>query len=313
MAHIHPNSVTGRRLGLSVVLTLAFVAGEAVAGYLSNSLALLSDAGHNFADALALGLSWYAVRMARRPADARRTYGYHRVGILTALVNAVSLIVIALFIFWEAVDRLRNPEPVSSGPMIGVALAAIVVNVLIALWLRAGAKHDLNVRSAYLHMVGDALAAVGVIVAGVIVLLTGEFAADPAVSLLIGVMILWSSWGILSESVGVLMEGAPVGLDMGRVAESVAGVEGVLGVHHLHVWTVASGLIACSCHVRIASERTLQDMQRVQKEVAGVLERNYGISHTTVQIEIDDCGSDDLHCALHPAHHDHSHAHDHSH
>jgi cobalt-zinc-cadmium efflux system protein len=223
------------------------------------------------------------------------------------------LVVIALFIFWEAAQRLRKPEAVASWPMIGVALAAMVVNVLISLWLRGGAKHDLNVRSAYLHMVGDALAAVGVVVAGVIVLLTGESAADPVVSLLIGVLILWSSWGILSESVGVLMEGVPKGLDMGRVAESVAGVEGVLGVHHLHVWTVASSLVACSCHVRIAPDRTLADAVQVQAAVAGVLERDHGIAHTTVQIEIEDCGKGELHCTQHPVHHDHSATEDHSH
>ena len=294
MAHTHDHPAAGRRLGLSAVLTLAFVAGEAVAGALSNSLALLSDAAHNFADALALGLSWYAARVARRPADARRTYGYHRAGVLAALVNAASLVVIALFIVWEAVGRLRNPEPVASGPMIGVALAAIAVNVVISLWLRAGARHDLNVRSAYLHMVGDALAAAGVVAAGVVVLLTGESAADPAVSLLIGVMILWSSRGVLGESVGVLMEGAPQGLDTGQVAGTVAGVEGVLGVHHLHVWTVASGLVACSCHVRVAADRTLADAVRVRAAVAGVLEQYHGISHTTVQIETEDCAPGDL-------------------
>ena len=214
MPHDHAAPTKGNRLGLSVGLTLAFVAGEAVAGYLSNSLALLADAGHNFADAIALGLSWYAARLARRPADTRRTFGYHRSGILAALANAAGLVVIALFIFWEAVQRFRNPEPVQSGVMIGVAVAAVAVNGLISVWLHAGAKNDLNVRSAYVHMLGDAVASAGVAVAGVVVWITGESVADPVVSVVIGVLILWSSWGILNEAVNVLMEGVPAGLDM---------------------------------------------------------------------------------------------------
>src|SRR5271165_3939604 len=157
MAHEHGATATGRYLGLSIVLTLAFVVGEGIAGYVAGSLALLSDAGHNFADALALVFSWYAVWMGQRPADARRTFGYHRVGVLAALLNAVSLVFIALAIFWEAGQRLRSPEPVEGGLMIGVALVAVLLNGLISFWLHAEAKHDLNLRSAYLHMVGDAL------------------------------------------------------------------------------------------------------------------------------------------------------------
>src|SRR5262249_49940549 len=157
--HRHSTLEMGRRVGLAIGLTLAFVFGEVVSGYLSHSLALLSDAGHNFADVLALAFSWYALRVARRPATARRTFGYHRVGILAALVNAVSLVIIAIWIFWEAVERLRAPAPVASTVMIAVALVAIAINTLISLWLRRGAQHDLNVRSVYLHMVGDALSA----------------------------------------------------------------------------------------------------------------------------------------------------------
>src|SRR5712691_8836308 len=196
-SHDHGASLTGRRLLLSAFITVAFVIGEATAGYFSNSLALLSDAGHNFADALALILSWYGLWIARRPSSAKRTYGYHRVGILVALVNAVSLVVIALLIFWEAASRLRHPEPVQPTPMIVVALIAILLNTVISLWLRSAAKKDLNIRSAYMHMLGDAISATGVVGAGVVVAFTGASIADPAVSVLIGFLILWSSWGIL--------------------------------------------------------------------------------------------------------------------
>src|SRR5712691_11206155 len=215
--HDHGTSLTGRRLLFSVIVTVAFVIGEAVAGYFSNSLALLSDAGHNFADALALILSWYGLWIARRPSSAKRTFGYHRVGILVALVNAVSLVVIALLIFWEAASRLGHPEPVRSTPMIVVAAIAILLNTVISLWLRRAAKADLNVRSAYTHMLGDAISAAGVLVAGVVVAFTGASIADPIVSILIGLLILWSSWGILRESVNVLLEAIPSGMDMDSV------------------------------------------------------------------------------------------------
>src|SRR4051812_29033431 len=161
--HVHGGPVTGRYLGISILLTLAFVVGEAVAGYWPNSLALISDAGHNFADALAVAFSWDAARAGRWPPDAKRTFGYHRAGILAALVNAVSLVLIALYIFWEAIHRLQSPPHVESGLMIGVAAAAVVMNGLISARLHAEAKHDLNVRSAYRHMLGDALSALGVV------------------------------------------------------------------------------------------------------------------------------------------------------
>ncbi|HVS80483.1 MAG TPA: cation diffusion facilitator family transporter [Pyrinomonadaceae bacterium] len=159
-------------------------------------------------------MSWYGLWIASRASSAKRTYGYHRVGILVALVNAVSLVVIALLIFWGSIERLRHPEPVHGTPMIVVALIAILMNSVISLWLRSGAKTDLNVRSAYMHMLGDAISAAGVVIAGVVVAFTGASIADPIVSVLIGILILWSSWGILKESVNVLLEGVPQGMEM---------------------------------------------------------------------------------------------------
>src|SRR5438874_8978616 len=246
MAHHHANSVTGRYIGVSIILTLLFMLGEAAAGYFAHSLALLSDAGHNFADALALVFSWYGIWIARKPSTQKRTFGYHRVGILAALVNAVSLVVFALLIFWEAIGRLRHPEPVHSTPMIVVALIAIAMNTIISLWLRGDAAYDLNVRSAYMHMIGDAISAAGVMVAGLVVAFGGGSVADPVVSILIGLLILWSSWGILQESMNVLLEAIPKGMNMDLVEQTIAGVAGVLAVHDLHVWTIGSGIIACS-------------------------------------------------------------------
>jgi len=296
-SHDHGTSMTGRRLLLSVIITVAFVIGEATAGYFSNSLALMSDAGHNFADALALILSWYGLWIAQRPSSSKRTFGYHRVGILTALVNAVALVVIALLVFWEAISRLRHPEPVQSKPMIIVALIAILLNTVISLWLRKAAKNDLNVRSAYMHMVGDAVSAVGVVIAGVIVAFTGGFIADPLVSILIGLLILWSSWGILKESINVLLEGIPEGMEMEKVEQKISGVHGVLAVHDLHVWTVGSGMICCSCHITV-EEQSVRSGENVLREVTKKLEHDFGIAHTTIQVEVGGCEPNDMYCVM---------------
>jgi cobalt-zinc-cadmium efflux system protein len=294
-----PGRTLGRRMGLAVLLTLAFVAAEASAGWLANSLALLSDAGHNFADAAALGLSWYALVASRKPAHGRMTYGYHRVGILAALVNAIGLVVIALAILWEGIDRLRRPEAASGGLMTGVAAIAIALNLVIAAWLRRGARHDLNVRSALWHMIGDAVSAAGVVVAGVVVMLTGAPVADPIVSLLIAGMVLWSSWGILRESVGVLLEGTPRGMDLAEVIRAVEGVPGVLGSHDLHVWTVGPGAIAASLHILVA-QQSIREGQQVLRRVVEVLEEKFRINHATVQVEVEGHDSNEMYCRIEP-------------
>jgi cobalt-zinc-cadmium efflux system protein len=298
MGHGHDHgSATGKRLLFSVIITVAFVIGEAVAGYFSNSLALLSDAGHNFADALALILSWYALWIAQRPSSAKRSFGNHRVGILVALVNAVSLVVIALLIFWEAATRFRYPEPVQSKPMIIVALIAVLLNTVISLWLRSAAKKDLNIRSAYMHMLGDAISAAGVVAAGVVVAFTGASIADPVVSVLIGLLILWSSWGILKESVNVLLESVPEGIEMETVERAIGTVAGVLAVHDLHVWAVGSGMLCCSCHISV-EEQSVRSGENVLRAVAEKLKHDFGISHSTIQVEVEGCEPNDMYCIM---------------
>ena len=306
MTHSHDQHAapTGQRLILSIIATITFVLVETITGYLSHSLALMSDAGHNFADALALIFAWYGVWIARKPSTARRTFGYHRVGTLAALVNSVSLVVIALLVFWEAINRLRHPEPVHSTPMIIVALLAILMNTVISLWLRGGAKKDLGVRSAYLHMLGDAISAAGVVVAGLIVAFTGASIADPVVSILIGILILWSSWGILKESVNVLLEAIPAGMNMIEVEQAIANVHGVLEVHDLHVWTIGSGMICCSCHVMV-NEQSVRSGENVLRAVTEKLEHNFGIAHTTIQVEVEGCEPNDMYCVKRIAEHSH--------
>ncbi len=240
-AHSHshvPVNVSNRAMGAAVALTLTFVLVEAIAGWTAHSLALLSDAGHNLADAAALGFSWYALWIANKPSHQGMTFGYHRVGVFAALANAVSLVLIAVFIGWEAIVRIREPQAANGPMMIGVATAAIVVNLAIGLWLHRGAKDDLNIRSAYLHMMGDALSAFGVVIAGVLVAARQWSLADPLVSLLIAGLILYSSYGVLRESATVLLEGTPAGMDMPAVIAAIKNVGGVLDVHDLHVWMV---------------------------------------------------------------------------
>jgi cobalt-zinc-cadmium efflux system protein len=288
-------------MGVAMALTLTFVVAEGIAGWIGHSLALLSDAGHNLADAAALGLSWYALLMAHKPSHHGMTFGYHRVGVVAALLNAASLAVISLWIVWEAVARLRSPEPANSGVMIGVALAAIVLNVVISLKLREGSRHDMNVRSAYIHMVGDAVSAFGVVVAGIIVAATHTVTADPVVSLLIAAFIFRSSYGVLRESATVLLEGTPPGTDMPGVIKAIEDVPGVLDVHDLHVWMVGPGVVACSCHIVVA-EQSIREGQQVMRAVVHDIERRFHITHTTVQVEVEGCEPDDLYCTgLHRA------------
>ncbi len=295
----------GSRMGFAVSLTLGFVIAEAVAGYFANSLALLSDAGHNFADAAALGFSWYALWMSRKQSHQRMTYGYHRIGILAALVNAVSLVVIALLIFWEGIARLRHPEPAHGGLMIVVAALAVIVNITISLWLHSGAKDNINIRSVYLHMVGDAISAVGVVLAGIIVVVTGQSVADPIVSFLIAILILWSSWGVLKESVNVLLEGTPFGLDMSVLETTIKSVPGVIDAHDLHVWTIGPGAIACSVHVLVA-EQSIREGQQILQAVVEELQHHHKIGHATVQIEVEGHCSNEMYCTLRPAEDVHS-------
>ena len=282
-------------MGAAVALTLLFVVAEAVSGWFAHSLALLSDAGHNLADAAALAFSWYALWIANKPSHQGMTFGYHRVGIFAALANAVSLVLIAVFIGWEAIARIRQPEAANGALMIVVALAAMIVNLVIGLWLHNGSKHDLNVRSAYLHMLGDAVSAFGVVIAGVLVVTMRAPLADPVVSLLIVGLILYSSYGVLRESATVLLEGTPAGMDMPAVIAAIKSVSGVLDVHDLHVWMVGPGVVACSCHILVA-EQSVREGQQVLRAVVHDIERRFHITHTTVQVEVEGCDVNDMYC-----------------
>lgn len=284
--HVH-GPTSGKRLWLSLGVTLLFCAGEAIAGLVSHSLALVSDAGHNLSDAVALGLAAYAVAAVKRPASGRHTYGYLRVSTLTALFNSSTLVVIALWIAGAAIGRFRHPEPIVGNLMIWVAAASVLMNTVIALALAGDAKHSLNSRAAFIHMAGDALSAAAVVIAGMVVHYTGWLYADPVVSLMIAAFILWSAVGILREASDVLMEKAPRELDPVLLATSIGAVEPVCGVHDIHVWTMGEGQHLLSCHVALPGSHTLLETSVVVERIRVMLHNDFGIEHATIQPEED--------------------------
>jgi cobalt-zinc-cadmium efflux system protein len=255
---------------------------EAVGGWLTGSLALLADAGHMLSDAAALGLSAFAVSMARRPRTAKRTYGYHRLEILAALANGATLVAISILVIIEAVRRFGQLETVDAPAMIGIATGGLVVN-LVALWiLHEGRDENLNMRGAWLHVLTDALGTVQAIAAGALIWGFGWQWADPVASVLISLLVVYSAWSLLKEATGVLMEGAPAHIDVDEVHEAMADVPGVLEIHDLHVWTITSGMESLSAHVVVEDHRF--DCT-VLGEIRAKLHERFGIHHITVQME----------------------------
>jgi len=294
-----PLGEAGQRLRWALLLTSLILAAEVVGGVLANSLALLSDAGHLFTDLVALGLTLFAVRQVERPSNRQMTFGYHRVGILVALFNAVTLVGITGAIFWGAAQRFRDPPEVEGALTLAVAVVGLVVNgvVMALLWSRQRA--NLSVHSAFLHVVGDALGSVAVIVSGAVILATAWFWADPAISVFIGLIIAFGAWRIFRETLSVLVEAAPAGLNVEELAEAVARVPGVRDVHDLHVWSIAPGIRALSCHVRM-DDSPISEGDRVLGRVNLLLAGRYAITHSTIQMEAGECDPSVLFCCLPP-------------
>ena len=292
-------------LKVALALTCVVLTVELLGGLLSHSLALLADAGHVLSDVFALGLAWFAVSASRRPADKHRSYGYHRVSILAALVNSLILIVIVAAIAYEAVRRLGHPEPVQGGLVIATALIAIAVNAFIVLTLRYDTR-SLNSRAALMHAAGDLGAAGGVVVAGFVILLTGWLPIDPLLSLGIAVLIALGAWRIVRETVNLLMEGTPREIDLEAVTEEIAGTELVTSVHDLHVWALSSDEMALSCHV-VVGDCPLGDAEHVVRELEQRLCSRFDIGHTTIQVEsCHPCGE------IHHGAGEHNHPHEHA-
>jgi cobalt-zinc-cadmium efflux system protein len=303
-AHAHTHSHLGdltrqttTRIAVSLGLTLAFVVFEAIAGLWANSLALLSDAGHNLTDVIALGLSWYALRLATQPASARNTFGYHRAGILVALVNSTTLVIISLGIFYEAYQRFRSTPEVQASVLIGVGLVAFLINAGTAWLVKRGSEHDLNLRSAFVHLMGDVISTIGAVLAGLLIAVTGLHWLDPLVSVLIGLLILWNAWGILRETVDILLESTPRDIDMSQMVRDLMSVGGVRGVHDLHVWSLNQSLRALSAHI-VTDDISISGGAPIQREINDMASHKYGIGHATLQLECVGCAPDLLYCDI---------------
>jgi cobalt-zinc-cadmium efflux system protein len=289
-----------RKLVIASTATFVFVVLELGAGLIANSLALIGDSLHNFTDVLALLLALFAVRLERRPATAVKSYGFHRAGVLTAFVNAGTLLAFTLFILIEAVQRMRIPHSVDVTWMLVTASVAIVLNAGITLWLREEGRSDLNIRSAVLHMLGDAISSVGIVAAALLIRWTGKTFWDPLMSVTIAVMILWSSWGVLKEALNLLLEGTPEGIDPEEVTRALGGIDGVYGVHHLHIWALGHSRPALSCHLMVG-DIPVKSTGKVLDRVNQLLGEQYGIEHTTIQFEFANCDIDDPYCVPYTA------------
>ncbi|WP_201007467.1 cation diffusion facilitator family transporter [Paenibacillus glycanilyticus] len=284
--HHHHFDMSGNKTGLfiALIITAGIMVLEFVGGLVTNSLALLSDSGHMLSDVSALVLSLVAVWFAARPASAVRTFGFHRFEILAALFNGITLVVISVFIIWEAIGRLFDPPSVASGSMMLIAAIGLLANLASA-WalLRKGDVHNnLNVRSAYLHVLGDALGSVGAVLAGFLIYLFDWNIADPIISMVVALLIVKSAWSVLKHTVHILMEGTPVNVDEKEVRAALGEIGGVVDVHDLHIWTITSGLDSLSCHLQVADGT---DCQGVLQAAIKLIEERFGIQHSTIQVE----------------------------
>lgn len=302
--HDHTHGMVGRSLRVAFFLTVLILIVQIAGGFLANSLALLSDAGHVVTDLFALGLAWFASSQAERPSNERKTFGYHRVGILAALMNALTLILIAVVITWEAIQRFQHPEPVQPLIMFGAAIVGIVVNLFIGFGLRRQGGDNLNVRAATLHVFGDVGVSLGVIVAGVIILFTGWTIVDPLLSIFVAVLMAVGCWNVMRESIDILLESVPRDISLTQLVKDIKTVAGVQDVHDLHVWSIAGGMHALSCHIMIENIPTSASSS-ILRSITDMLNEKYSINHSTIQFECSKpgacCSKSDLYCSMQPA------------
>lgn len=309
--HHHGKGASKRALLTAFLIIAVFLVVETIGGFITNSLALLSDAGHMLSDALALLLSLIAVHFASRPPSAKRTFGMKRFEILAALTNGVTLVVISLFIFWEGFERMWNPPEVASGSMIIIATVGLLANIAAAMVLMRGdTKNNVNLRSAYLHVLGDLLGSVAAILGGILMWAFGWYIADPIISIIVSILIMLSAWRVTKESINILLEGAPSRLDTTKVEQRLSQLTGVVKVHDLHIWTVTSGLDSLTCHLVVEDDLPSYP---VLNDALALLEKEFGITHATIQIENSSTTHGDLHCQATADSHDHDHDHDHNH
>ncbi len=289
----HKRSVSAHQRNLLIALSITgiIMVAELIGGLLSNSLALLSDAGHMFMDVLALLLSFFALRFATRPATEKQTFGFYRLEILAALINGTVLLFLSLFIFYEAYQRFMEPREIKGFLMLIVAAIGLGANLASALVLRTGSHESLNVKGAFLHVMGDLLSSVGVILGGALILLTGWERVDSIISFVIGGIILIGAYKLVMESVNILLESTPKGVDLSEVIDGVKDIDGVRDLHHVHLWTITSGIYALSAHVLIEDQMTSRSSQ-ILEDINLFLRNRFNIDHTTIQFECEACEMD---------------------
>ncbi len=300
MSHSHSHQIDfGRAFAIGILLNAGFIGAEVVFGLLSDSLTLLADAGHNLSDVMGLLLAWGAANLGRRSPTKRFTYGLRRTSVLAALANAILLLVSIGAIAWEAIRRLQNPAPVAGLTVVWVAAVGVVINGLTAWMFFSGRKGDLNIRGAFLHMTADAAVSAGVVLAGLIIIYTGWVLIDPISSLAIVAVILVGTWGLLRDSIGLVLDAVPRGIDPAAVQEFLEQLPGVAAIHHLHVWGLSTTETACTAHV-VKNEPRLDD--ELLKRIAHELQERFGIEHTTIQFEHCDGPDCPTEHEVHPTH-----------
>lgn len=310
-SHAHAHGSKGTVLKLSLAATATFVAVQVIAGLHAGSLALLSDAGHNMTDAIALALALFGVYMQSKPADESRTFGYGRGGVLAAFVNALSLVLLSVYLLYESIERLANPQPVHEITMIWVAGLGIVLNLGILFGLR-GSGSDINMRAASIHMLGDALGSVAIVAGAIVIHYTGWLAIDPILSIFISALIIWTAWDVMRESLNILLEGLPRGVELANVKNALLSVPGVLDVHDVHIWSLGSMSHSLCCHALI-EDLPQSESSRILHAMNEVLCERFAIRHTTIQFEHVRCPLGEHGCFIEPVVADSHHHHHHSH
>ena len=287
----------GNKLKYGLLLSIVILIAEVIGGLVSNSLALLSDAGHVFSDIVALGLSWYGVRQAQRPSDHRMTFGYHRIGVIVAIVNAITIVIIAVIILYEAYNRFQQPPEVKSILMMSIAFVGLAANLIVTWWLRKDQHNNINVRSAFWHALGDALASIAVIVGGLIILITGQFWVDPLISVLIALIIVFAASNILKEGLRVILEATPKNIDVLAMIEVLKRIPGVKDVHDVHVWSITSEIHAMNGHVMV-EDISIKQSGELRSSIAKIAREQFHIEHITLQVECEKCDSKEVFCNL---------------
>lgn len=292
--HSHSEKLSGHKLLWVTLLNLSITIVQIVGGLISNSLSLLSDAIHNLGDSSAIFIAFLAGKASRKKPDERRTFGYKRVEILAALLNAIVLISICIFLFYEAYKRFQNPEPIQGKLMMIVAVFGLLANLVSVLVLEKDKDHSLNVKAAYMHLLGDTLSSVAVIIGGVAIWLFNIYWIDPLITVLVGIYIVWHTWEIVQQTIDILMQSTPEGINLQELKVKVENVEGIENIHHVHVWKLDDTQIHLEAHVNLVHDVTMTEMMAIQNDVENVLKNDFGIGHVTLQMGFNCCDGNKL-------------------